>query len=45
MRDHRGCDRMVGGFTFTHVINAYHYYSFEFDSRSKRGVHDTTICD
>jgi hypothetical protein len=38
-------DRMVDGFTTTNVISAYHHWSCEFDSRSWRGVLDTTLCD
>jgi hypothetical protein len=34
----RGRDRMVVGFTTTYVINDYHHYRCEFESRSG-GVH------
>ena len=40
----RGRDRMVVGFTITYVISAHHHYSCEFESRSWRGVLDTTLC-
>ena len=40
-----GCDRMVVGFTTTCAISAYHYWSFEFEYCSWRGVLDTTLCD
>jgi hypothetical protein len=41
-----GCrDRMVVGFTTTYSISAYHHYGCEFESRSWRGVLDTTLCD
>ena len=44
-RGHRGCDRMVVGFTTTYAISAYHHWCCEFESRSGRGVLDTTLCD
>jgi len=40
-----GRDRMVNGFTTTYAINAHHNFRFEFESRSWRGVLDTTLCD
>ena len=45
MRGRRGRDRMVGGFTIIYPISAYHHLSSEFESRSGRGVLDTTLCD
>ena len=44
-RGHRGCDRIVVGFTTTYAISAYHHWFCEFESRSGRGVLDTTLCD
>ena len=44
-RGHRGCDRIVVGFTTTYAISAYHHWCCEFESRSGRGVLDTTLCD
>ena len=41
----RGRDRMAVGFTTTYTFCAYHYYSCEFESRSWRGVLDTTSRD
>ena len=41
----RGRDRMVVGFTTTYAISAYHHWCCEFESRSGRGVLDTTLCD
>jgi len=41
-------DRMVGGFTptfFICAISAYHHKRCESESRSCRGVLDTTLCD
>ena len=38
-----GHDQMVGVFTTTCAISAYH--SCEFEHRSWRGVPDTTLCD
>jgi hypothetical protein len=38
-------DRMVVGFTTADAINAYHHQRCEFESRSWRGVLDTTLCD
>jgi hypothetical protein len=37
-------DHIVVGFTTACAINAYHHLSYEFKSRSWRGVLDT-ICD
>jgi len=36
---------MVVGFTTSCAISAYHHLSCEFESRSWRGVFDTTLCD
>jgi hypothetical protein len=41
----RGRDRMVVGLTTTCAISTYHHYSVEFESRSWRGVLNTTLCD
>jgi hypothetical protein len=41
----RGRDRMVGGFTTTCAIRAYHHTSCEYEYRSWWGVLDTTLCD
>ena len=38
-------DRMIVGFTTTCALSAYHHYSCEFESRSLRGVLDTTLYD
>jgi hypothetical protein len=38
-------DRMVVGFKTICAISAYHHKSCEFESRSWRGVFDTTLCD
>ena len=43
--DRRGRDRMVVGFIITCVIRAYHHESREFETRSRRGVLDTTLCE
>ena len=43
IRGHR--DRMVVGFATTCAINAHHHTSYESESRSWRGVLDTTVCD
>jgi hypothetical protein len=40
--DRRGHDRMVVGFTTTYAISSYHHYRYEFESRSGRGILDTT---
>ena len=42
---HHGRDRMVVGFTTIYAISAYHHYSCELKSISRRGVLDTTLCD
>jgi hypothetical protein len=34
----RGRDRMVGRFTITYAISAFHHWCCEFESRSVRGV-------
>ena len=39
-----GRDRMIVGFTTTSAISAYHHWRYEFKSRSRRGVLDTTLC-
>ena len=44
-RDCRGRARMVVIFTTTYAISAYHHYRCELESRSWRGVLDTTLCD
>ena len=44
-RDRHGRVRMVFGFTTTCTITTYHHGSCEFESRSWRGVLDTTLCD
>jgi hypothetical protein len=44
MRDHRGHDCMVVGFTITYAISTYHHYSCEFKSHILQGALDTT-CD
>jgi len=36
---------MVVGFSTTCAISAYHHWSCEFESRSWRGVLDTTLSD
>ena len=41
----RGLDRMVVGFTTTYATSAFHQLSFDFESRSWRGVFDTTLYD
>ena len=41
----RGRDRMVGGFTVSYAVSTYRHQSCEFESRSWRGVLDTTLCD
>ena len=40
-----GCVRMVGGFTTTYAISAYHNQSHEFKPCSLRGLLDTTLCE
>jgi hypothetical protein len=37
--------RMVIGFKTTYAISAYHHWHCVFESRSCRGVFDTTLCD
>ena len=44
-RGRHGRDRMVGGFTPICSISVYHHKRCEFESRSCRGVLDTTLCD
>ena len=44
-RGRRGRDRLVVEFTITYAISAYHHWCCEFESRSGRGVLDTTLCD
>jgi hypothetical protein len=36
---------MVGGFTTTYAIGAYHHKSCEFEPHSWQGVLDTTLCN
>jgi hypothetical protein len=46
--EHRGLhgrDHVVDEFMTTFTISVYHYQSCEFESRSWRGVRDTTLCD
>jgi hypothetical protein len=43
LRDRRGCDRMVVGFTTTYVISAYHHWCSEFESRSGWGIQHYVI--
>jgi len=38
-------DRMVVGCATTYASSAYHHVSCEFESSSRRGVLDTTLCD
>ena len=38
-------DRMIVEITTTCAISAYHHYRCDFQSRSWRGVLDTTLCD
>jgi hypothetical protein len=40
-----GRDRTVAGFTSTCAISAYHHQGCEFESRSWRGIFDTTLCN
>jgi hypothetical protein len=44
-RGRRGRDRMVVGFTTTCAISSNHHLSCEFESRSWRGVLNTTLWD
>jgi hypothetical protein len=41
----RGRERMVVGYITTYVISVYHHLRCEFESRSRRGVLDATLCD
>ena len=41
----RGHDRMVVGYTTWCAISTYHHQSCEFETRSRRGVFNTTLCD
>jgi len=43
IKDRRGRDRMVVGFTITYAISAYHHLSCEFESRSGQGVQHYVI--
>ena len=43
IRDRRGHDRMVVGFTTTYAISAYHYLCCEFKYRSAGGVQHYVI--
>ena len=45
MGGRRGRDRMVVGFTIIYAISVYRPSSCEYESRSCRGVLDTTLCD
>ena len=36
---------MAVGFTTTYAISTYHHWCCKFESRSGRGVLDTTLCD
>ena len=42
-QDHRGCARIVVGFTTTYAISAYHHWRCEFEPRSGRGVQHYVI--
>ena len=44
-RGRGGRDRMVVGFITTYAFRAYHHKSCDLESRSRRGVFDTTLCD
>ena len=44
-RGRRGRGRMVVGFTTTYAVSAYHHKWCDFEFRSWRGVHNTTLCD
>ena len=44
-RGGRDRDRIVVGFKTTCAISAYHHYCCECESRSWRGLLDTTLCD
>jgi hypothetical protein len=39
------CSMTSGGFMTTYAISAYHHSRNEFESRSWRGVPNTTLCD
>jgi len=41
----RGHDHIAVGFATTYAIRDYHHYICEFESRSWRGVLDTTLCN
>ena len=41
----RDRDRMVVGFTTTYTISVHHPQCYEYESRSWRGVLNTTLCD
>jgi hypothetical protein len=43
LRDRRGRDHMVVGFTTTYAICAHHHWCCEFESRSGRGVQHYVI--
>jgi hypothetical protein len=43
IRDRRVLDRMVGGFTTTYAISAYHHWCCGFESRSRRGIQHHVI--
>jgi hypothetical protein len=43
--DRRGRDYMVVRYTTTCAISAHHHLCCEFESRSWRGVLNTTLCD
>ena len=45
IRSCHGHNRLVVGFTTTYVINAYYHKGCEFESRTWRGVFNTTLCD
>ena len=45
VRDRHVHHRMVVWFTTTCAISVYHHKSCDFESRSWRGVLDTTLCD
>jgi hypothetical protein len=45
LRNRRGRDRMIVGFTTTYAIGAYLHTGKEFESRSLRDVLNTTLCD
>ena len=45
IRGHRGRDHVVGGFTTSYAISAYHHVCCDLQCRSWRGVLDITLCD